>query len=63
MKEGNVKGTLLVKLYKEYIVFDLQGAEFDVYDKYAEDILNPHGRERPNVLIQRNDSDVTFRVR
>ena len=37
-----------------------ENAEFDVYDRYAEDILNPVGRERLNVLMHRNDAVLTF---
>ena len=39
-----------------------EGAEFDVYEKYAEDMLKPNGRERLNTLLQRRDVSITFVV-
>lgn len=38
----------------------IQAAEFDVYEKYAEDMTKPNGRERLNTLLQRNDAILTF---
>ena len=37
-----------------------QAAEFDVYEKYADDMLKPNGRQRLNTLLQRNDVGLTF---
>ena len=39
-----------------------EGAEFDVYEKYADDMLKPNGRERLNTLLQRSDVVRTFTV-
>ena len=39
-----------------------QGAEFDVYKKFADDILKPNGRERLNTLLQRSDCIVSCQV-
>lgn len=39
-----------------------EGAEFDVYEKYADDMLKPNCRERLNTLLQRSDVLHTFTV-
>ena len=39
-----------------------QGAEFDVYEKFADDMLKPNGRERLNTLLQRSDCSLTCQV-
>ncbi|KAK2158014.1 hypothetical protein NP493_1829g00018 [Ridgeia piscesae] len=37
----------------------IEGAEFDVYEKFADDMLKPNGRERLNTLLQRSDCSLT----
>ena len=43
-------------------IFLLQGAEFDVYDRYTEDITNPSSKERFETLLKRNDTLLTLQV-
>ena len=42
------------------ILFYLQAAKFDVYEKYADDMLRPNRRQHLNTLLQRNDASLTF---
>ena len=45
------------------IVFILfQGEEFNVYEKYVDDMLAPRGKERLNTLLQRPDISNTLQV-
>ncbi|CAH1790907.1 unnamed protein product [Owenia fusiformis] len=37
-----------------------ENAEFVVYERYAEDLMKPHGRERLNILLQRKDLKETL---
>lgn len=39
-----------------------EGEEFSVYEKYVEDMLAPHGKERLNTLLQRSDINDTFQA-
>ena len=33
----------------------VQGEEFNVYERYVDDMLSPRGKERLNTLLQRDD--------
>ncbi|XP_013393700.1 son of sevenless homolog 1-like isoform X1 [Lingula anatina] len=39
-----------------------EGAEFEVYGKYTEDMMKPHARDRLNTLLQRKDVSLTFQT-
>lgn len=39
-----------------------QGEDFEIYEKYADDILKPHGRERLSTLLQRSDISLKLQV-
>jgi hypothetical protein len=39
-----------------------QNFEFDVYEKYADDVLKENGRMRLNALLQNSDAAVTMEV-
>jgi hypothetical protein len=40
-----------------------QGEEFDIYVKFAEDMLKPYSRERLNVLLLRDDVTKVLQVK
>lgn len=40
----------------------LQEEEFSVYEKYVDDMLAPHGKERLNILLKREDLSKTLEV-
>jgi len=44
------------------IIVLLKAMEFDVYEKYAEDILHENGRTTLNALLQNSDAIITLEV-
>lgn len=44
------------------IIVWLKAMEFDVYEKYAEDIFHENGRTTLNALLQNSDAIITLEV-